>query len=77
MLICEKQFSLSFGSIRTLAIVSESDASGEFYSLQTILFATQRIDSEAFASCHLKYIIKNVRNATRRDATRRVGVSRP
>ena len=29
---------------------------------------THRIDSDAFASCHLKYIIKNVRNATRRVA---------
>ena len=58
----------SFGNIRILAIVSESDAAGEFYSLRTIIFhrtATHSIDSDAFASCHLKYIIKNVRNSTR------------
>ena len=45
MLICEKQLSLSFGNIRILAIVSESDAAGEFYSLQTILFALQHAAS--------------------------------
>ena len=35
-------------------------------------FPLHRNDSNAFASCHLKYIIKNVHNAAHR-----VGVSRP
>ena len=35
---------------------------GQFFSHCT---ATHCIDSDVFASCHLKYIIKNVRNAMR------------
>ena len=41
--------SLSFGNIRILAIVSESHASCEFYSLRTILFAPHRNASQPAA----------------------------
>ena len=59
-------------------IVCKSDAAGQFYSLGTILFhwtATHHIDSDAFASCHLKYIIK--KSAMRRAASHCIGVSWP
>ena len=49
MLNCEKQLPnnclKSFGNIQILAIVSEFDAAGEFYSLQTITILFHRTAS--------------------------------